>query len=63
MNVTVTKAEFEELIPGESSLIIARKKSPLSMRLAYGCINAAGKEIIPFQYDGIKISSLRGIVF
>lgn len=61
-NHRITKAEYEELLPGESSLIIARKKSPLSLRLAYGCINTAGKEVIPFQYDGIKISSLRGIV-
>jgi hypothetical protein len=35
-NHRITKAEFEELIPAESSLIIARKKSTIYIRLAYG---------------------------
>jgi len=62
-NHKVTKAEYEEVIPGEGSLLIVRKKSNLSLRIVAGCINTSGKEIIPFQYDGIKLMSLRAIVF
>lgn len=62
-NHRITKAEFEEIFPGDASLIIARKKSNLSLRSVTGCVSLSGKEIIPFEYDGIKISSLRAIVF
>jgi hypothetical protein len=62
-NHRITKAEFEEIFPGDASLIIARKKSTLSLRTVTGCVSLSGKEIIPFEYDGIKISSLRAIVF
>jgi hypothetical protein len=62
-NHLVTKPEFEELSPIESSLLIARKKSNLSLRMVSGVINASGKEVIPFQYDNIKPSALRAIVF
>jgi hypothetical protein len=62
-NQLITRAEFEEISPGDASLIFARKKSPLSLRIVCGVINAAGKEVIPFQYDEIKLSSLRAIVF
>ncbi len=49
--------------PTEGSLIVARKKSSLSLRLVTGCLNTAGKEILPFQYDGITVSNLRAIVY
>jgi hypothetical protein len=62
-NHKVTKATFEEILPGEGSLLIARKKSSLSLRQVEGCITTEGKEVIPFEYDGIKLSSLRAIVF
>ncbi len=62
-NHRITKDEFEEIFPGDASLIIARKKSTLSLRTVTGCVSLSGKEIIPFEYDGIKISSLRAIVF
>ncbi|HEY3406116.1 MAG TPA: WG repeat-containing protein [Ohtaekwangia sp.] len=62
-NHKVTKTEFEELLPGEGPLLIARKKSNLSLRIVTGCINTSGKEIIPFQYDGITLLTLRAIVF
>ncbi len=62
-NHRITKAEYEEMVPGDASLIIAKKKSTLSLRMVSGCISLSGKEIIPFEYDGIKISSLRAIVF
>lgn len=62
-NHRITKADYEDLFPGEGSLLIARKKSTLSLRIVAGCINTSGKEVIPFQYDGIKLLSLRAIVF
>jgi hypothetical protein len=61
-NKTVTAAEFMELIPAEGSLFIARKKSPLSQRWAFGSINTSGKTIIPFIYDGMRIAHMRAVV-
>lgn len=62
-NHRVTTAIYESLLPGDASLIIARKKSSLSLRMVTGCINAAGKEVIPFDYDGLSFASLRAVVF
>jgi WG containing repeat len=62
-NRLITKAFYEEVFAGEGSLIIARKKSNLSLRTVTGCLNTSGKEILPFQYDGIKLYSLRAVVF
>ena len=59
----LTNADFEEISPADASMIFARKKSPLSLRIVSGVINTSGKEVIPFQYDEIKLSSLRAIVF
>lgn len=61
-NHVITKAEFEEISPAEGSLLLARKKSS-TLRVVSGMINASGKEIIPFQYDDIRLTSLRAIVF
>ncbi|HEY9044677.1 MAG TPA: WG repeat-containing protein [Ohtaekwangia sp.] len=62
-NHRVTKNEYDELIPAESQLFIAKKNSSYSLRIVTGCISLSGKEAIPFEYDGIKISSLRAVVF
>ncbi len=62
-NHLITKAEFEEILPAEASLLIVRKKSSLSLRIVSGVISTSGKEVIPFQYDDIRLSSLRAIVF
>ena len=62
-NHKVTKPLYEEIIPGEGSYLLARKKSSLSLRMVQGCISTDGKEIIPFEYDGIQLNSLRAIVF
>jgi hypothetical protein len=62
-NHKVTKAEYAELSPASTSLLTARKKFPNSFRLLAGVINTSGKILIPFLYDGIKISGLRAIVF
>jgi hypothetical protein len=61
-NHKVTKAIYDEILPGEGSLLLARKKSS-SLRNAQGCVSTDGKEVIPFQYDGIKLNSLRAIVY
>lgn len=62
-NKIVTKSEFEDLNPGNGSLLLARKKSNLSLRMVTGCLNAGGKEILPFLYDGIKLTNSRAIVY
>lgn len=62
-NRLVTKPSYEELVPGEGYLLIARKKSGLSLRIVTGLLNTSGKELLPFQYDGVKLYSLRAVVF
>ncbi|MEO5600039.1 MAG: WG repeat-containing protein [Cyclobacteriaceae bacterium] len=61
-NKLVTTAEFQELMPAEGSLLIAKRKSPLSQRWSYGCINTSGKVFIPFSYDGLRIANMRAVV-
>lgn len=62
-NKIITKSLYEDLYPADGSLLIGRKKSNLSLRMVAGCINTAGKEILPFLYDGITITNMRAIVF
>jgi hypothetical protein len=62
-NHRITKTEYVDLSPGEGSLLVARKKLPHTVTILTGCINTSGKEIIPFQYEGLSISSFRAIVF
>jgi hypothetical protein len=62
-NHIITKPEFEEISPADASLLIVRKKSPASLRMICGIITSSGKEVIPVQYDDIKVASLRAIVF
>ncbi|WP_276367103.1 WG repeat-containing protein [Chryseolinea sp. H1M3-3] len=62
-NQIITKAEFEDISPAEASMLIARKKSPTSLQIVCGIITSSGKEVIPFLYHDIKVSSLRAIVF
>ncbi|MGC3947473.1 MAG: WG repeat-containing protein [Chryseolinea sp.] len=62
-NKIITKSQYEDLNPGEGSLLLARKKSNLSLRMVTGCINTSGKEILPFLYDGITLTNLRAIVY
>lgn len=62
-NSRITKSEFVDLSPGEGDLIVARKKIKGTIRIQTGCINSSGKVIIPFQYDGLRISAFRCIVY
>lgn len=62
-NNKITKADYADLSPGHGELIVARKKVAGTVKIQTGCINTSGKEVIPFQYDGLKISSLRAIVY
>lgn len=62
-NQKITKDLYDELTPEEGGFFLVRKKLSPSPRLTAGCIDASGKEIIPFQYDGIRVSSLRAVVF
>jgi hypothetical protein len=62
-NHKVTEAEYETLDATDGPLIIAKKKSTTSLRIVAGCINSSGKVVVPLQYDGLKISALRAIVY
>lgn len=62
-NNRITKSEFVDLSPGEGDLIVARKKIKGSVRIQTGCINTSGKEVVPFQYDGLFVSAFRCIVY
>jgi hypothetical protein len=62
-NNKVTKAEYEDLSPGQGEIIVARKKFPGTVTVRSGCINLYGKQVIPFKYDGIRITSFRAIVY
>lgn len=62
-NNKVTKAEFEDLSPGQGEIIVARKKVPGTVMVRSGCINLSGKQVVPFSYDGIRITSFRAIVY
>jgi hypothetical protein len=62
-NQRVTKNEFTQLYPADGNLIIASKLVNRSLRPITGCISTSGKQVIPFLYDGISISSFRAIVF
>ena len=62
-NQLITKAIYEDISASDGSLIVARKKSNLSLRTVTGCLSTSGKEVIPFQYDGMHISFMHAIVF
>jgi hypothetical protein len=61
-NKVVTPPEFLELHPGEGAFLVAKKMSELSRRPSFGVISTSGKTIIPFLYDGLRLSNMRAIV-
>ena len=61
-NKVLTPPEFLDIKPGEGSFFIAQKKSPLSQRPSFGVISSSGKTVIPFIYDGLKLSNMRAVV-
>jgi hypothetical protein len=62
-NQQITAAEYYSLAPGGGSWIIASKRSPLTLRISYGLLDTSGKTTIPFKYSGIKLHSMRAIVY
>ncbi len=62
-NSRVTKPQYVDLSPGEGTLIVGRRKKAGSVRIVAGCVNTSGKEVIPFEYDGLRTSSFRAIVY
>lgn len=58
-NKIITKAEYASLIPADGNLIVAYRKS--NTRHVAGCIDTTGRTIIPFQYDGLIVNSMRAI--
>jgi hypothetical protein len=59
----ISKAEYVDISFGAGQLLIAHKKIPGSVKVKVGAINTSGKEVIPFLYDGLTISSFRAIVY
>ncbi|MDV3307822.1 MAG: WG repeat-containing protein, partial [Cyclobacteriaceae bacterium] len=62
-NRAITEATYTGLIPAEGNLILAYKRMPGSSRFMAGCLDTSGKEVIPFQYEGLTINASRGIVY
>jgi hypothetical protein len=62
-NHLITKPDYTGLVPGEALMLIAYKKLNYSAQSSAGCILTSGKEILPFEYDGLKMSSFRAIAF
>lgn len=62
-NRLLTPAEFVELIPSESELILAARQNQVTLRITWGCLNPSGKITIPFSYAGIRINGLRAITY
>lgn len=61
-NKVLTPPEFLDLRPAEGSLLVAQKKSYSYQRPSFGVIDVSGKTVIPFLYDGIKLSNMRAIL-
>lgn len=62
-NQKITNAEYFTLYPGNSTLILASKRSSLTLRISTGCVDITGKVIIPFNYSGLHIHSSHAITF
>lgn len=62
-NRAITEATYTGLIPADGNLILAYKRLPGSSRFMAGCLDTTGKEVIPFQYEGLTINGMRGIVY
>lgn len=58
----VTSAEYES-VTRAGALIVVVKKNTATQKNVSGCINASGKTIIPFLYDGIELQGTQAIVF
>jgi len=61
-NQRITPPDYSSLTPAEGLLLVASKRSA-SFKISTGCINTEGKIIIPFTYTGVKVHSLRAVVF
>src|SRR5690242_2673111 len=58
-----SKPEFTDISFGAGSILVVRKKISGTIKIKAGAITTAGKEVIPFTYDGLSISSFRAIVY
>lgn len=60
-NHRITKPLYTMLLPGEGTHLVAFLKDNGKVNALAGCISTAGKVLIPFSYDGLKISGMRAI--
>jgi hypothetical protein len=57
----ITPAEFEILTwPGGDRLVAGKSAGMLSIK--YGCLDLAGRIIVPFYYDDLELHGLRAVV-
>jgi len=61
-NKVLTPPQYLDLRPAEGFYLTAQKRSATHQRASFGLIDVSGKTIIPFLYDGIKVSNMRAIV-
>ncbi|NJM24934.1 MAG: WG repeat-containing protein, partial [Bacteroidia bacterium] len=60
-NNRITKPLYTNLLPGEGTHLVAFMKNSGKVNALAGCITTGGKVLIPFAYDGLKISGMRAI--
>lgn len=62
-NRIITPAEFIELLPTESELLLAARQNQVTLQITRGCLTPSGKISLPFVYAGIRIHGLRAITY
>ncbi len=62
-NRLVTSADFIELYPTESQLLLAARQNKATLQISRGCLNPSGQTVIPFVYAGIRVVGLRAITY
>lgn len=61
-NQHITPPDYSSLTPAGGLLLVASKQS-IAFKVSTGCISTEGKTVIPFTYTGIKVHSMRAVVF
>lgn len=60
-NTHVSRNTYSQLYPADSRTLIAGIESPVSFRTRFGLLDESGKTLLPFEFDGLKVSSARAI--
>lgn len=54
-NQAITPPLYHQIVPNQSSLVVASKKGNFSNQEFFGIINTSGKLVIPFAYAGLEV--------